>query len=243
MSGASGPIWVSEGAQKRDLVQKMFADIAPTYDRVNGLMSLSLHHRWRAQAVRLLELKPGERVLDVCCGTGDFLPLLRKAVGTTGMVAGIDFCAPMLTQAHQKGAGAGLGLGDAVQLPVASAVVDAVTVGWGIRNVPDIDRAHAEIFRVLAPGGRFVSLDMARPRLAIVRFFSELIYHSLVPRLGALFGKTQAYTYLPKSTLRFWSREQLTASMERAGFVDVRTQDLFAGNLCLHLGRKPNQIP
>lgn len=218
----------------------MFAEIAPSYDRVNSLMSLSLHHRWRSKAVEMLVLKPGNRVLDVCCGTGDFLSILRKKVGTTGLVAGIDFCAPMLAEAERKAPATGrLALGDATQLPVASGSFDAVTVGWGIRNVPDIDAAHREIARVLRPGGRFVSLDMAKPRNPLVRAISGFLFENIVPRLGAFFGNTQAYTYLPKSTERFWSREQLAASMESAGLTNVHTKDLHFGNLCIHYGAKP----
>ncbi len=242
MSSATEPIWDAKGAQKRAAVRGMFADIAPSYDRLNALMSLALHRRWRARAVQLLRLQPGERALDVCCGTGDFLAPLQAAVGPTGFVAGLDFCAPMLAQAQTKG-NAPLSLGDACTLPIASESFDAVTVGWGIRNVPDIDAAHGEIARVLRPGGRFVSIDMARPANRWVRTVSELLFQTLVPRLGALFGKTQAYTYLPKSTERFSTREQLAASMERSGLVDVRTQDLFLGNLCIHYGQKPPRTP
>ncbi|MGV3614601.1 MAG: ubiquinone/menaquinone biosynthesis methyltransferase [Fimbriimonas sp.] len=238
MARVDEPIWNAEGAQKRTAVRGMFADIAPSYDRLNAWMSLFLHRRWRARAVRMLNLQPGQRALDVCSGTGDFLAPLRAAVGPQGFVAGVDFCAPMLDKARTKSP-AGLALGDACQLPVMGDAFDAATVGWGIRNVPDIDAAHREIHRVLHAGGRFVSIDMARPRNPLVRAVSEWLFRTVVPRLGALFGKTQAYCYLPKSTERFWSREQLAASMERAGLTDVRYTDLFFGNLCIHYGRKP----
>lgn len=231
-------IWQTEGTSKRSAVQSMFAEIAPTYDLLNSMMSLRLHHRWRAFAVRQLDLKPGSRALDVCCGTGDFMVPLRKAVGTDGFVAGLDFCLPML-QCAQKKLGAALTLGDACQLPVQAEVFDGVSVGWGIRNVPDIDAAHRELFRVLKPGGKFVSLDMARPRSKILRGFSEFVFNTLVPKLGTLFGKTQAYTYLPKSTQKFWTREQLAASMASAGFTEVGFKDLMFGNICVHWGRKP----
>jgi demethylmenaquinone methyltransferase/2-methoxy-6-polyprenyl-1,4-benzoquinol methylase len=229
-------IWTAEGAQKRATVQKMFAEIAPTYDLLNGLMSLSLHRRWRAYAVSLLHLSQGDKALDVCCGTGDFLVELRRKVGTNAF--GVDFCAPMLQRAAEKLKSSPLSLGDACRLPIASGAFDGVTVGWGIRNVPDIDAAHREIWRVLKPGGRFVSLDMARPKNGLVRVVSEFVFNTLVPRLGAIFGKTQAYTYLPKSTQRFWTREQLSASMASAGMVDIRYRDLMFGNICIHYGRK-----
>lgn len=232
-------IWKTEGASKRTAVQGMFAEIAPTYDLLNGLMSLSLHHRWRAFAVRKLNLKAGDKALDVCCGTGDFMAPLRQAVGSQGFVAGIDFCLPMLEVAHSRKQINALGLGDACQLPIRSESFNGVSVGWGIRNVPDIDAAHRELVRVLKPGGRFVSLDMARPRNGLLRALSEFAFHVLVPRLGSLFGKTSAYTYLPKSTQSFWTREQLAESMRSAGLVDVAFKDLMLGNICVHWGSKP----
>ncbi|MFI5384482.1 MAG: ubiquinone/menaquinone biosynthesis methyltransferase [Fimbriimonadales bacterium] len=232
-------IWQTEGAQKRMAVRGLFADIAPTYDFLNSLFSFRLHHRWRAFAVRQLRLMPGDRALDVCCGTGDFMRPLRKAVGAGGHVFGIDFCLPMLERARRKGVKGELGVGDACQLPIRDGSLSGASVGWGIRNVPDIDRAHRELYRVLKPGGRFVSLDMARPRNSLVRKASEWAFNRLVPWFGGLFGKARAYTYLPKSTERFMSREELTESMARAGFIEIGLKDLFFGNVCLHWGAKP----
>jgi demethylmenaquinone methyltransferase/2-methoxy-6-polyprenyl-1,4-benzoquinol methylase len=232
-------IWQTEGARKREAVQGMFAEIAPTYDLINSLMSLRLHHRWRAFAVRQLRLKAGDSVLDVCCGTGDFMLPLRKAVGQAGRVFGIDFCLPMLKLAQSKHVPGEIGLGDACQLPVQADSLDGVSVGWGIRNVPDIDQAHCELLRILKKGGRFVSLDMAQPRNALIRAASRFTCDTFLPRLGSMFGKTDAYTYLPKSTQAFMKREELKHSMERAGFVDVGYKDLFFGNVCVHWGTKP----
>ncbi|MEZ0324739.1 MAG: ubiquinone/menaquinone biosynthesis methyltransferase [Fimbriimonas sp.] len=231
-------IWETEGERKRRAVQGLFTEIAPRYDLMNSVMSLSLHKRWRAFAVTQLGLKPGGRALDVCCGTGDFLPHLRKAIGPGGILLGVDFCEPMLAKARAKSS-SDLAMGDACRLPVQSDSFDAVTVGWGMRNVPDIDLAHAEVARVLKPGGTFASVDMARPRNPLMRKASGFLFNAVVPRLGALFGSGKAYTYLPKSTERFWDREELAASMRRAGLVDVRYVDLFFGNICAHFGRKP----
>jgi demethylmenaquinone methyltransferase / 2-methoxy-6-polyprenyl-1,4-benzoquinol methylase len=241
----SGPgneeaIWTREGEAKRAAVQQMFSEIAPTYDLLNGLMSFSLHRRWRSKAVKTLQLHEGQTALDVCCGTGDFMVPLRRAVGPTGKVFGLDFAFPMLQLAARKGSGnARLSLGDACKLPIASGALDAVSVGWRIRNVPDIDTAHREVVRVLRSGGRFVSLDMARPANRIVRALSEYLFNTVVPALGTLFGKSDAYRYLPESTERFRTREQLKASMEKAGLVDVGHCDLMFGNICIHWGRKP----
>jgi demethylmenaquinone methyltransferase / 2-methoxy-6-polyprenyl-1,4-benzoquinol methylase len=232
-------IWQTEGARKRSAVQSMFAEIAPTYDLLNSLICMRLHYRWRRLAVKTLKLNQGDKALDVCCGTGDFMVPLQSAVGKDGFVAGVDFCEPMLEIAHKKLSTDRLALGDACCLPIASSSFEGVSVGWGIRNVPDIDTAHRELVRVLKPGGRFVSLDMARPKNRAIRAVSEWAFQTLVPKIGSIFGKTKAYTYLPKSTERFWTREQLAASMESAGLVDVGHKDLMFGNICVHWGRKP----
>ncbi len=245
-------IWRTEGERKRAAVRGMFGSIARGYDRMNGLMSLGLHHRWRGFAVSRLALQPGGRALDVCCGTGDFMLPLRRAVGPTGRVVGVDFCLPMLEGAKEKlstsverGAWSGesqstLALGDACRLPIGSGLFDAVSVGWGLRNVPDLDAALAEASRVLRPGGRFVSLDMARPRNPLVRGAAEFALRRVLPFLGKLLRLDgEAYAYLPESTLRFASRETLAAAMRRAGFDDVAYRDLMLGNLCVHWGRKP----
>lgn len=231
--------WVAEGQEKRAAVQRMFAAIAPTYDVCNSLMSLRGHHRWRRAAVAALQLQPGDTVADLCCGTGDFFQPLRRVLGPKGRMLGADFCLPMLERAEGKDRGAVRILGDAGRLPIRPDSLDAVTVGWGIRNVPDVDQTHAEIMRVLKPGGRFVSLDMAIPKSGIVRAISNLLTRRGLPLLGAVFGQREAYTYLPESTQRFKTRDELNASMEAAGFVQVRYRDFFLGNISMHFGVKP----
>jgi demethylmenaquinone methyltransferase/2-methoxy-6-polyprenyl-1,4-benzoquinol methylase len=229
--------WEAQGAEKRDAVRTLFAAIAPRYDRLNAILSLFKHHGWRQTAVAKLGLTRGATALDLCCGTGDFMLPLRRAVGREGTVLGVDFCEPMLRLAAPKSFGS-LALGDAASLPIASGTVDAVTVGWGIRNVADIDAVHREIVRVLRPGGRFASVDMAVPRNRAIRWIARLVLGRLVPLVGALFGNRQAYAYLPQSTERFWTREELGRSMERAGLVQVVWKDLMLGNVCVFWGEK-----
>lgn len=231
--------WLAEGDEKRERVRAMFSDIAPTYDLVNSVVSFRLHYRWRRVAVASLDLSPGDRVLDVCCGTGDFFRPLLQAVGEKGRVVGVDFCRPMLDGAETKfGHQVQLIEGDACRLPFRDGQFEAVTVGWGLRNVPDYDQAVREIARVLRPGGRFVSLDMARPRGAVVGRVSEAVLHGVVPAVGRLVGKSVAYQYLPKSTLKYRSREEQVEALQAAGFRDVSWRDLFFGNICLHRGVK-----
>lgn len=237
--GTEQALWEAKGAEKRERVRQMFADIAPTYDQLNSIMSFRQHHRWRGLAAEKLQLRGGEAVLDMCCGTGDFLPILRSKVGPSGSLVGLDFCEPMLVQSSEKDNDARLILGDAGTLPLADSFFDAVAVGWGIRNVPDIDAAHREAFRVLKPGGRFVSIDMAIPKGLFAKMGSALVNKVGLPLLGVIFRKREAYTYLPESTTRFMDRAGLKASMERAGFQKVEFQDLFFGNICIHSGVKP----
>jgi len=234
----SAPIWERQGQEKRTAVKAMFAEIAPVYDRMNAILSFTLHRKWRAFAADQLNLTLGNTALDVCCGTGDFMTELRKLVGPQGQVVGMDFCLPMLEGAQNKQADP-LSLGDACALPVKSESVNGVTVGWGIRNVPSIDAAHAEIYRVLKPEGKFVSIDMAIPNHPILRGISKFMFQTVSPALGKLMGKGQAYTYLPASTERFSTRQQLADSMRRAGFIDVQYRDLMLGNICVHWGKKP----
>lgn len=229
--------WQAVGDDKRRAVQSLFSNIAGRYDLLNSAMSLRLHHRWRAAAVRMLDLKPGDVVADVCCGTGDFAWPIRSATGETGRVVGIDFCLPMIEVGKQKKVPMLLGQGDATSLPLCSATFDAVTVGWGLRNVADLEAALREIRRILRDGGRFVSVDMAKPKNPLVRGVSRLVFSVAAPALGAIFKRRDAYKYLPQSTEKFASREEQVALMRKVGFTEAKYKDMFFGNICIHWGR------
>lgn len=233
------PLWETQGEEKRIAVQGLFSRIAKHYDFVNHVLSLNRDRKWRLFAVTKLDLKPGDSGLDVCCGTGDFLPPLRRAVGSQGRLVGIDFCSAMLQHASAKDESSLLVLGDACQLPFASHSFDGVSVGWGIRNVPDIQQVHAEIFRVLRPGGKFVSLDCAEPRNAVIRKVTGVGRTLLTKALGASFKSVQEYDYLNESSKRFKTRDELVEIMRQTGFTDVNFQDLMFGNICIHWGTKP----
>lgn len=237
---ANSAIWSLQGQEKSHRVRGLFESIAPTYDRLNSLISFRSDRRWRDAAVDLLDLHKGDSVLDVCCGTGDFVRSIRRRIGRTAPVIGLDFAVPMLDEARRKTEAEALYVsGDALSIPCASEAFDAVTVGWGIRNVSDIDLIHREIARVLKPGGRFVSVDMALPSKPLTRLCSRALYGTVLTVFGPISGNRAAYRYLHESTAHFWSRERLAESMRRAGFDQVGHMDRMFGNICIHWGRKP----
>jgi demethylmenaquinone methyltransferase/2-methoxy-6-polyprenyl-1,4-benzoquinol methylase len=235
----SKPLWMTEGDEKRARVKGMFAQLASRYDLLNSLFCFRLHYRWRTIAVEKLCLQAGDQVVDVCSGTGSFIAPLFEKVGVKGTVLALDFCVPMLQIAFRReSARARFAAADALALPVASGSFDGFSVGWGIRNIVDIDAAHREAYRVLKPEKRFVSVDMAQPRNAAIRWISRMLFATVVPMIAGLFGHGAAYMYLPKSTEKFKSREELAESMQRAGFSQVEWQDLMFGNVCVHWGLK-----
>jgi len=228
--------------EKAGYVRQMFDDIAPRYDLLNSLLSAGIHHGWRRFATRCAYLEMGDSVLDVCTGTGEWAEHLRSVVGPHGFVAAADFSLPMLRYGADRFVKNRVGevQGDAVMLPFQSSRFDAVTVAFGIRNVAEIEKAFAEMMRVVKPGGRVVCLEFSQPPPGPFRAAYELHSRYIMPVLGgALSGRRDAYTYLPASVERFKSREQLAAQMRDAGLSEVRWVDLTFGLVCVHVGTKP----
>jgi demethylmenaquinone methyltransferase/2-methoxy-6-polyprenyl-1,4-benzoquinol methylase len=206
-------------------VRRMFDRIAPVYDAMNRTMTAGLDGRWRritAQAV----VRPGDEVLDACCGTGD-LAIAAERAG--GKVTGLDFSPAMLQRARRKAPRIEWVEGDLLSLPFTDAHFDAATVGFGVRNVEDLERALSELRRVLRAGGRLGILEITRPRGLVAPFY-RFWFDGVVPVLGKLLPGGSAYTYLPASVRRFPGPEELAALIERAGFGDVRVR-LFAGGI------------
>lgn len=179
------------GTLAPDGVRTMFDRIAPVYDVMNRVMTAGLDRRWRRHAVAAV-VRPGDRVLDACCGTGD-LALAAEREG--GIVTGLDFSAEMLARARRKSGTIEWVQGDLLALPYPDGTFDAATVGFGARNVADLPAALAELRRVLRPGGRLAILEITRPRGAPRPFFS-LWFDRVVPLLGRVLPGGQAYTYL-----------------------------------------------
>jgi demethylmenaquinone methyltransferase/2-methoxy-6-polyprenyl-1,4-benzoquinol methylase len=225
----------------------MFARIAIGYDRLNSLLSFGQHHRWRRFAARQCRFPAGGLALDVAVGTGDFA---LEVVGNTGRAVGVDPCLPMMQVGNEKLQALGLRerillvAGEAESLPVASDRFDCATIGFGLRNVTDIDRTFAEMTRAVRPGGRVVALEIAKPRIpGFAQCFFLYFYH-LSPHLARLFGgDADAYRYLPNSLKRFKSREELADSMRRAGLDEVRWYNLWGGSVAVHVGTKPGPRP
>ncbi|MBI4276880.1 MAG: bifunctional demethylmenaquinone methyltransferase/2-methoxy-6-polyprenyl-1,4-benzoquinol methylase UbiE [Armatimonadetes bacterium] len=232
--------------EKRSFVRAMFSAIAPRYDMLNTLLSLGIHHRWKDVTARLAELRPGDRAIDICAGTGDLALRMARHVGERGQVVAVDFAPPMLSLGRWKAAQAGMDgrvifvQGDAEDLPVADGTFQAATVGFGIRNVARVDRALAEIFRVLARGGRILILEFSHPTTRGLRVLYDLYSHYVIPRVGYMIaGHDQAYHYLPSSIRNFPDQEAFARIIEQAGFAHVRYYNLTGGIAALHVGAKP----
>jgi demethylmenaquinone methyltransferase / 2-methoxy-6-polyprenyl-1,4-benzoquinol methylase len=214
-----------------DGVRIMFDRIAPVYDTMNRLMSAGLDQRWRRITAESA-VRPGDRVLDVCCGTGD-LALAADAIG--GRVTGIDFSERMLERAVRKSQAVEWRRGDALSLPFRDESFDAVTVGFGVRNLEDLGRGLAELRRVLRPGGRAAVLEITQPRGPLALFY-RLWFDGLVPLAGKVLPGGTAYTYLPASVRRFPGPSEFAELMRGAGFDPVAYR-LFAGGIvALHVG-------
>lgn len=233
---------VTGGAAKRAYVRGMFTAIAPRYDLLNHLLSLNVDRRWRRQAVKLLrwERVSDGRYLDLCAGTLDLAATLGTTPGFHGSVVGADFVLPMLERGRGKSAAVLPLNADALELPFADAVFDGATVGFGVRNLADLDAGLEEAARVLKPGARLVILEFTTPRWQPLKGLYLAYFRHLLPFVGRLVSKhTTAYTYLPESVLNFPAPDALVTRMRKAGFSDVSYQTLLGGICALHTGSKP----
>ena len=220
------------GRLPSDGVRRMFDRIAPVYDVMNRLMTAGLDQRWRAATVRET-VQPGDRVLDACCGTGD-LAVAAQAAGASSVV-GLDFSAAMLDRARRKAPELTFIEGDVLALPFKDASFDAAVVGFGIRNVADLEAGVRELRRVLQPGGRLGILEITTPRGVLAPFY-RLWFDRVVPLLGRVLPGGEAYTYLPASVHRFPPPEELAALLAANGFARVRHCRFAGGIVALHVG-------
>ena len=226
-------------------VHAIFSSIAHQYDRLNTVLSWGTDRLWRQQALRQCRLKPGDTALDLCCGTGMMIPSLCRGVGGQTPVVGLDFNAEMLAVAQRRLSvhphlNFELVEGNVLALPFAPESFSCLTIAFGLRNIPDIPEALAQMVRVLKPGGRLVCLELSNPELPVFKDIYGLYFNHLLPVVGYLgTGNHQAYTYLRDSVKRFLSKKELLRAFRSAGLEQSFYQSLTGGIAALHVGLKP----
>jgi demethylmenaquinone methyltransferase/2-methoxy-6-polyprenyl-1,4-benzoquinol methylase len=233
---------VSKSPQR---IAGMFDAIAGRYDFLNHLLSAGIDRRWRRRAIRSLRLTGRERVLDLCTGTGDLAIAAVRARPSAARVVGIDFSAAMLRVGERKlrterlDARITMVQGDATRVPLGSASVDAVTIGFGIRNVEQMEVACAELYRVLKPGGRLAILEFAVPTMRLFGAFYGWYVNHVLPRIGrALSHNDSAYAYLPASITAFASPDEFVKILRQAGFDAIYPIRLMLGSVILYTARR-----
>lgn len=232
-----------------DRVRTMFGEIAPSYDRMNHLLSMNVDHYWRWRTVRVLQPAPGQPILDLCTGTGDLALAFHRATGGKSPIVGADFCPQMLDIARRKAARGDRGgepiefvEADAEHLPFADDRFHIVSVAFGLRNVADTDRGLAEMARVCAPGGQVAVLEFSQPTWQPFKAVYGWYFRHVLPRIGQWLARNQsnAYNYLPASVGEFPCGQALAERMRGAGLTNVRFWPLTFGIATLYVGVKPS---
>lgn len=231
--------------EKPGLVQDHFSSSAARYDLMNSIMSLGVHHLWRRTAVRMMGLKEGDLVLDVCGGTADLSILAARGVGAKGRVVLYDFNRSMIEAGIPKVAREALTgriryvQGDAQEIALTEGRFDAAMVGFGIRNLTRPERGFEEMHRALKPGGKIMCLEFSRPTSTWFRRLYDLHSFVYLPLVMRLLGPSMpSYTYLPESIRTFPLPDEVTSTLERIGFTDVTYRRLTNGIAVVHLGIK-----
>jgi demethylmenaquinone methyltransferase / 2-methoxy-6-polyprenyl-1,4-benzoquinol methylase len=225
---------MTAGTLPANEVRTMFDRIAPVYDVMNRVMTAGLDLRWRRLTAEAV-VRKGDRVLDACCGTGDLAVADVRAGG--GAVTGLDFSPRMLERARRKSSEITWVEGDMLETPFEDRSFDAATVGFGVRNVADLERGLTELARVLVPGGRLGILEITTPT-GFLRPFYRLWFDRIVPLLGKVLKGGEAYSYLPASVRRFPDKEALAELLRAAGFDGVESRTFAGGIVALHTGTK-----
>jgi len=239
------PYEMPAAADKARYVRRKFDEIARRYDLFNDLITQGQHRWWKRRLVRRVSLAPGARVLDLCCGTGDIARRWQQRLGSAGEVVALDFSTGMLGIArHRLRPGSGLARaivlgGDAMHLPFPDATFDAVSVGYGLRNVNDLAGCLREIHRVLRPGGTLASLDVGKVRNRWLRPLVNLYFFYVVPWIGRRLQPGQdMFTYLPQSSVDYPEQHALAALMQAQGFRETAVVEYVFGASALHFARK-----
>ncbi|NPV73713.1 MAG: demethylmenaquinone methyltransferase [Pelotomaculum sp.] len=235
----------SQCQDKEEYVHAVFSSIAHRYDLLNTALTFNLDKHWRRFAVNQAGLKPGGKGLDVCCGTGMLALEQARAVGLSGRVVGLDFCENMLAKAVENirrtpyHGVIELIKGNAMELPFPDSTFDCATIGFALRNVPDIKRVIAEMCRVVKPGGRVVSLELAKPGIPVFKQLYYIYFNYLVPLLGRLgVGLSGPYRWLPDSLKEFPHQSEIRDIFTGAGLADAHYYELTGGIVAVHIGCK-----
>ena len=233
-------------------IKNLFSVIARHYDFLNALLSLKRDKMWRQETVKASEIEPTSKVLDVCTGTGELALAYADKIGAEGFVIGSDFCFEMLVIGNQKVErnsrhapscrNTNFLAADTLTLPFLDDTFDVVSVGFGIRNVSDLELGIREMTRVAAPGGRVVILEFTQPTNPLFRSFYYFYFTKILPFVGNLISRNtdDAYGYLPRSVMKFPNCDALKGVMEGCGLTDVRFQRKTFGIVAIHVGKKPN---
>ena len=233
---------MADNKAKKEQVHDVFQNISGKYDRLNNIISFEQHKTWRKRVMKEMNVKSGSKALDVCCGTADWTISLSKAVGHTGEVIGVDFSENMLEVGKRKTKdmhNIQLVHGDAMNLPFEDNEFDYVTIGFGLRNVPDYLATLKELNRVLKPGGMIVCLETSQPTTKVFKQCSKLYFKFVMPIFGKIFAKSKdEYEWLQQSTFDFPDKEKLKRLFNQAGFSNVKVRSFTGGVAAMHLGYK-----
>jgi demethylmenaquinone methyltransferase/2-methoxy-6-polyprenyl-1,4-benzoquinol methylase len=223
-------------------IKEMFAGVAPRYDLLNRVLSLGIDRAWRRRVVASLELRPEHRVLDLCCGTGD----LALEIARWSSCTACDFTWNMLTRARAKSRSAGrpvsLACADALELPFRDDLFDRATIAFGIRNLESMTAGLSEIRRVLKPGGRLAILEFSQPNRGWLKLPYRIYLDRLLPAVGGLLSRKEAYRYLAESIQGFPVPEVLSELLAETGFVEPRYSRLSGGIVALHVATKESSV-
>ncbi|MDE9829929.1 demethylmenaquinone methyltransferase [Staphylococcus delphini] len=224
-------------------VHEVFQNISGKYDRLNNIISFEQHKVWRKKVMKEMNVQAGTIALDVCCGTADWTIALSQAVGPEGEVTGLDFSENMLKVGEEKTAhmdNIRLVQGDAMALPFDDNAFDYVTIGFGLRNIPDYSKALSEMYRVLKPGGMAVCLETSQPTIPVFKQGYRLYFKFVMPIFGKIFAKSkQEYEWLQQSAFDFPDRETLKKMFEDVNFENVKVRSFTGGVAAMHLAYKP----
>lgn len=231
--------------QKAEFVHSVFESIADEYDRMNNVISFGSHVAWRNYTMKQLNVQPGQAAIDIACGTCDWTISMAETVGKTGRVVGLDFSQNMLDIGAYKVENRGLDEtiqlvnADAMNLPYEDNTFDYATIGFALRNVPDIQRVLDEMTRVVKPGGKVVSLEVSKPPFLPYRKLFYLYFYKILPLIAKMtVNKYKEYAWLPQSLTNFPDSRELAAMFQKAGLKTVQVKLFMGGVAALHIGTK-----